>query len=474
MRSIQKIASGSVVQQLCSTAIFLILTHALGATGYGVFATATALATSCFSFGSFWASPYIVRSGVNQIAANGRLGDTFVKGGAISVGGTIVATIIAVGLTRFKMVDVPVGSALILLLALSTVSMALLRTGLQTVQNFPQYARYLWLDRGLLLVLLLLLLAFSALTSRNTLVASGLASLVVGVGGLGFFLSRYVDVNAHSFSLSDFTHSSAPVFLATTILYFSSASFIVFAASSLYGLRAAAWTSVAFVAAGQLTQPITWLTPTLLPRFTRSFETGATSDFRVYLDTVVLPLVTVYALGTTVAVLLLPLVPLVLGADFRGAGPIVGLILGAFVAEVVNLLVVQLLYARNQQKTLLLISAIKGAGLVFIFTTRSVSTLREFAMIVVFSYWLSIAVELWPLRDLLSPRFVRYLLGILVLSVLPSIAAAFLPEQLAAIVGAFATIGLGWLTWSQRFVIARRLNQASGGRFVWAKSTVPN
>ncbi|MEN8218399.1 MAG: oligosaccharide flippase family protein [Pseudomonadota bacterium] len=84
MKQARHIAVGSIIQQLLSIVIFMILTRHLGAAGYGIVAAALALATTIYCFSAFWMTPYMVRAGTKQVLYHAKLGDVFVISGLLS------------------------------------------------------------------------------------------------------------------------------------------------------------------------------------------------------------------------------------------------------------------------------------------------------------------------------------------------------------------------------------------------------
>ncbi|WP_069472146.1 lipopolysaccharide biosynthesis protein [Candidatus Marithrix sp. Canyon 246] len=405
MKPIGHIATGSIIQQILSIIIFIILTRHLGAEGYGMVAAALALATSIYNFSNVWMAPYMIRAGAKQVFHYNKLGDVYVTTGVISFILMVLGLIIVILLESFKIINLNIYADLPLLMMLLSglFFLNLFRIGLQSTQSFRGYGYSLWMDKIFYLAAIIILFFYWQLESKSALYGNAVAMLLIGILGLLYFAKTHISLKIKSFCWREFFKTTSPVLLATIALYFSSPPFVILLAGNLSGLEQAGFVSVAFVLFGFFLQPIQWITPTLLPKFTIAIESGNEEILQEKIDKVVFPFIIFYSIAVVAFIMITlstPLIPYMIGEDFRQGIPVIVVIIGTVVAEVFHLLVISMLYARHQETLILIATVARSLSFLLIAIFSADSQLLIIGFLV--SSWIFVAVEIWALRDLVS------------------------------------------------------------------------
>jgi hypothetical protein len=150
------------------------------------------------------------------------------------------------------------------------------------------------------------------------------------------------------------------------------------------------------------------------------------------------------------------------GDDFRTGIPIIALIMVSGVAEVVHYLIVSMLYARQQEMLILVASATRSLFFILIAVLFSNSSLFIIMGLLV-GTWISVAMEIWALRDLVSWK-VRF--GMLVLFGLFTILSFFIlmtPNEIILVgVCAFIFVVLGMMAFEHRWLFFGYVRQIIG------------
>jgi O-antigen/teichoic acid export membrane protein len=466
MKQARHIAVGSIIQQLLSIVIFMILTRHLGAAGYGIVAAALALATSIYNFSAFWMTPYMVRSGAKQVFHHAKLGDVYVITGLISFALSVIGLLIIIILEHFKIGNIQIyGEVPLLMILLSGLFLLnLFRIGLQTTQSFRGYGYSLWMDKILYLPAIIVLFFYGQLESESVLYANAFSMLLVAILGIVYFAKTHVSLIVKSFRWHEFFKATMPILLATIASYFSSPLFVILLVGNLFGVEQAGFVGVAFVLYGFFLQPIQWLTPTFLPKFTVAMECGDKARLQDHVEKLVFPFAILYSIGIvafiTVAIST-PIIPYLVGDDFRTAIPVIALIMSTVVAETVHYLIVSMLYARQQETLILVASATRSLSFLLIAVLFSDSSLFIIIGLLV-GTWISVAVEIWALRDLVSWK-VRF--GMLVLFGLFTILSFFIlmtPNEIILGVCALVFVVLGMMAFEYRLVFFDYVRQIIG------------
>ncbi|MEN8218401.1 MAG: hypothetical protein ABFS56_18930 [Pseudomonadota bacterium] len=88
-----------------------------------------------------------------------------------------------------------------------------------------------------------------------------------------------------------------PSYLATIASYLSSPLFVILLVGNLFGVEQAGFVGVAFILYGFFIQPIHWLTPTLLPKFTVAMECGDKALLQDHVEKLVFPFAILYTIS---------------------------------------------------------------------------------------------------------------------------------------------------------------------------------
>ncbi len=466
MKQARHIAVGSIIQQLLSIVIFMLLTRHLGAAGYGIVAAALALATTLYNFSALWMTPYMVRAGTKQILYHAKLGDVFVISGLLSFCLSIIGLLSLILLEDFKIVNLQIYGELPLLMTLlaGLFFLNLFRFGLQSTQSFRGYGYSLWMDKILYLPAIVVLFFYGQLESESALYANAFSMLLVAILGIVYFIITHVSLHVKSFRWHEFFKATMPILLATIALYFSSPQFVILLVGNLFSVEQAGFVGVAFILYGFFIQPIHWLTPTLLPKFTLAMECGDKALLQKHIEKLVFPFAILYALGIIVFIMVAistPIIPYLVGDDFRTGIPIITLIMVSVVPEVLHILMIPMLYAR-QQETLIFVANLAGSlSFLLIVMLFSDSSLLIFIGFII-GTWIKVAVEIWGLRDLVSWK-VRF--GSLLLFGLFTTLSFFIlmtPNEIVLGVCAFIFVMLGMMTFEHRFVFFDYIRQIIG------------
>jgi O-antigen/teichoic acid export membrane protein len=362
-------------------------------------AATLALATSIYNFSSVWMAPYMVKAGAKQVFHHKKLGDVYFITAIISLVLTFLGLCIVIFLEHFKIVDLQ----LLILLLFGLFFLDLLRIGFEATQSFRGYGYSLWLDKILYLIAIMSLWFSEQLESNTALYANSIAMLLVAILGIIYFTKKYISFQVYSFKKQEFFKTTIPILFSTIAVYFVSPPFVILLVTNLSGLEQAAFISVAFVITGFFIQPIQWITPTLLPKFTVAIESGNEQALRDQFDKVVMPFVILYSIGVIIFMiiaLLTPMIPYVIGTEFTQSIPIIILIVGTVIAKLIHMLIVSMLYAR-QQETFILIASIAGS-LSFLSIALLFVKSQLFLLGLLLADWIIIGVEIWALRDLVS------------------------------------------------------------------------
>jgi len=454
MKPIAHIAIGSITQQILSIIIFLILTRHLGAEGYGMVAAALALATSIHNFSCNWMQPYIVRTGAKQVFHYNKLGDVYLITTIISFILMLLGLMIITVLESFKIGNLQIygGISLLIILLLGLFFLNLLRTGLEATQSFRGYGYSLWIDKIFYLAAVLILFFYGLLESQTALYANAIGMLLVAILGLVYFVKTHLNLHIKSFfRWQDFFKSTSPVLLTTIIIYFSSYPFVILLVGNLSGLEQAAFISVAFILSGLMLQPIKWMTPTFLPKFTIAIESGNQKVLRDQIEKVLFPFVILYSIAVIIFIIFTistPIIPILLGEDFRNAIPVIVLIICTVVPKLIHLLIIQMLYARHQEM-LILIASLAGS-LSFISIAFIFSDSQQFLIGLIIGEWIMLIIEIRALKDIVSLQIQLKLLLLLGLFITLSFLLLMTSTEIILSACAFILVILGTMAFKHR------------------------
>ena len=454
MKPIGHIAVGSIAQQILSIIIFIILTRHLGAEGYGMVAAALALAISVHDFSCNWMEPYIVRTGAKQVFHYNKLGDVYLITTIISFILMFLGFIIIIVLESMNITNLHIygEASLLMTLLLGFFFLNLLRTGLEATQSFRGYGYSLWIDKVFYLTAVLILFFYGLLESQTALYANGIGMLLVAILGLVYFIKTHISLHIkHFFRWQEFFKSTSPVLLTTIIVYFSSYPFVILLVGNLSGLEQAAFISVAFVISGLMLQPIEWITPTLLPKFTIAIESGNKKVLRDQIEKVLFPFVILYSIAVIIFIMFTistPIIPILLGEDFRNGIPVIVLIICTVVPKLIHLLIIQMLYARNQEM-LILIASLAGSisfiSIAFLFPDSQL-----FLIGLLIGEWVMLIIEIRALKDIVSLQIQLKLLLLLGLFITFSFLLLMASTEIILSVCAFILVILGTMAFKHR------------------------
>ncbi|MDM8557727.1 hypothetical protein QUF82_02720 [Thiotrichales bacterium HSG14] len=464
MKHIGHVAIGSVIQQVLSIAIFMILTHHLGATEYGMVAAALALATSIYNFSSTWITPSIVKTGVAQLLHYSKLGDIYIIGGLISLSFIMLGLFLVFFLKSFKIIDIQIygGTTLLIMLLLGLFFIGLVRIGLQATQSFREYGYFLWMDKIFLFAIVIILFNYEQLNSQTALYANAASMLLIAILGLFYFCKKYVRLHVKTFSLSKFLKTTTPIFFATIALYFASPPFVILLVSNLFELEQAGFVGVGFIIYGFFIQPIRWITPTLLPKFTIAMEYGDKSVLCDYVNKVIFPFTVLYSIGIVAFISIILSMPIIIsyliGDDFQPGIPVIILIINIVVAEVVHQLLISMLYARQQEKLILIATVARSLFFILMVLLFSNSLLLILIGLLVGS-WINVAVEIWALKDLFSWKIKMRMLIIFGLFTALSFFILITNDEIVLSICGFIFIILGIMTFENRAIFLDYIQQ---------------
>ena len=306
-------------------------------------------------------------------------------------------------------------------LLFGSVFLFVFRLSAQAGQAYSIYSLSLWADKFIYLIFVLFLYFSGLLESESVLLAASLSMLLISVIGILFFFHKHVDFSIRSFSKSEFFDVSLPTLIATIALYFSTAAFVILCVGSWYGAEHAAWFSVAFVIAGMVTVPISWITPKLLPRFTLDVEAGESNRLSGFFSTTLDPLIKIYGVIVMIILLLSPLIVYIIGKDFEPAIPVISIIISATVADVVHLLTVPMLYAKSLNRAVVISAAARSSVFIIFGLFIMNNSLDGLAISYLFAIWASAWVSLISLGAIVPKRFLVSVTVVMLLSSLPSI-----------------------------------------------------
>jgi O-antigen/teichoic acid export membrane protein len=477
MKQARHIAVGSIIQQLLSIVIFMILTHHLGAAGYGIVAAALALATSIYNFSAFWMKPYMVRAGTKQVFHHAKLGDVYVITGIISFALSVIGLLIIIILEQFKIGNIQIyGEAPLLMTLLAGLFfLNLFRIGLQTTQSFRGYGYSLWMDKILYLPAIIVLFFSGQLESESVLYANAFSMLLVAILGIVYFAKTYLSLIVKSFRWHEFFKATMPILLATIASYFSSPLFVILLVGNLFGVEQAGFVGVAFILYGFFIQPIRWLTPTLLPKFTVAMECGDKARLHDHVEKLVFPFAILYSIGIvafiTVAIST-PIIPYLVGDDFRTGIPIIALIMVSVVAEMVHILMIPMLYAR-QQETFILVANLAGSLSFLLIAMLFSDSSRLIFIGFIIGTWIKVAVKIWGLRDLVSWKVSFGMLVLFGLFTTLSFFILMTPNEIVLGVCAFVFVVLGMMAFEHRLVFFDYVRQIIGQQAVLTEKVNP-
>ncbi len=454
MKPIGHIAVGSIAQQILSIIIFIILTRHLGAEGYGMVAAALALAISIYDFSCNWMEPYIVRTGAKQVFHYNKLGDVYIITTIISFILMLLGLVIITFLESFKIGSLHIygGMSLLTILLLGLFFLNLLRTGLEATQSFRGYGYSLWIDKIFYLAAVLVLFFYGLLESQTALYANAVGMLLVAILGLVYFVKTHINFHIKSFfSWKEFFKSTSPVLLTTIIIYFSSYPFVILLVGNISGLEQAAFISVAFVISGLMLQPIQWMTPTLLPKFTIAIESGNKKVLRDQIEKVLFPFVILYSIAVIIFIMFTistPIIPILLGEDFRQGIPVIVLIICTVVPKIIHLLIIQMLYARHQEMLILMASL--AGSLFFISIAFLFPDSQQFLIGLLIGEWVMLIIEIRALKDIVSLQIQLKLLLLLGLFITFSFLLLMASTEIILSACAFILVILGTMAFKHR------------------------
>jgi O-antigen/teichoic acid export membrane protein len=440
MRAERNIASGFILQQVFSGLAFLLVTRTLGAKNFGMVATAQALAMTAYTFGGYSIAPYIIRFGTKQILNQGALYDTYLKGCTISLGITLLGGGGAFLLSHYHVLDAGIPFKYLFLLILGIGTVNLLRNGLQATQSFRLFGLSLWADRFMYLLVISTLAFYRLLSSQTAVSSSAICMLAVAAAGMGLFLSHFVKRSSPAFDFHEFRKFSLPIMFGNFANYLSSGAMMILITSRLMGKSEAAWVSTAFVAAGLLLQPISWITPTLLPKFTLAVESKNPEVVRKHLTDLLLPASSLFSFGVMMAILLGPLVPKLMGPTFAQARPVIGAVLAAYGGELINMLLVQVLYAHDRQVLVLMSCLLKGGialSCSLVFVRYGVAAI---CIAVLLGYWAQAIIEMLAVGRQVNVNLWVRVLPIGLVAAIPSVLGLFVQGRVLLVVAAVGTV----------------------------------
>jgi O-antigen/teichoic acid export membrane protein len=198
-------------------------------------------------------------------------------------------------------------------------------------------------------------------------------------------------------------------------------------------------------------QPIEWMTPTFLPKFTIAIESGNQKILRDQIEKVLFPFVILYSIAVIIFIIFTistPIIPILLGEDFRNGIPVIILIICTVVPKLIHLFIIQMLYARNQEMLILMASL--AGSLSFISIAFLFSDSQLFLIGLVIGEWVMLIIEIRALKDIISLQIQVKLLLLLGLFITLSFLLLMTSTEIILTACAFILVILGTMAFKHR------------------------
>jgi len=233
-------------------------------------------------------------------------------------------------------------------------------------------------------------------------------TLFAGMSGLMVGLYKKHQWRSGDFKFREYIKSVAPSSLSVVIFYFSTITFLILISRGREGAEYIAWIGMGSIILGVLMQPVNWLAPTLAPKLSRDVL-EADSHVRIarYLQDWVLSITAIVMWVTVCAIVMIiytPVLSLLLGKGFDGGAEVIALVVTLTVAEVANLMLVQLVYACKLEKMVLLAVFCKALPLLIGYTVGA--SVVHLLVLMNLGGWLAILVSLFSLVKFLNRQWV--------------------------------------------------------------------
>ncbi|MEY4766861.1 MAG: hypothetical protein RI907_3534 [Pseudomonadota bacterium] len=402
MSSVKFIAIGALAQQGLAMLVTVAVSRLLGVQGYGQLVTLVAVAGTLFSLTSQSSLPYLLRESSVRYAQDRVLGNEFYLPFLVSLT-CLLAMVLAIPVVPDALLA-GVHALPWLVTALAAVGYFLFqvaKAAFQVQQRFVSYSVVLCADKVLLLLGILVLVAVGWLTLPLAIWAQAASIILAGTLGVSMALQGALRQGG-GFEWRSYAKSALPIAGSLLISNIASLPFLIIRGTG--GASGVAWLGMANMALGILLQPFNWLAPTLAPKLSNDVRAeDASVKIRTYMDAQVQPLMLLallMAILATLASAYTPLLGWIFGAEFQHAATAIGLTAFMAPAEVANMLVIQLVYAKAREGATVPAMLLKAAP--FVIGLYANLPLGEMLVLLNVGTWLMMAVQLFSVRDCLN------------------------------------------------------------------------
>jgi O-antigen/teichoic acid export membrane protein len=410
MGSVKFIAMGALVQQVLAMLVTVVVTRLLGVDGYGKLVTLVAVAGTLFSVTSQWSLPFALREASVAFSQTGRLGIQFIMPFIFSLC-ILLAVVWASPMLPESLVSGlhALPFPVIVCATLGYFLFQVAKAAYQTQSRFLAYSVVLCADKFFVLVAIGALALWGVLSVGSALWVQATGILLSGLIGLWWGLRGVVALGTTSFNHRAYFRSAAPIAASLLISNLASLTFLIIRGGA--SASEAAWLGMGNMMLGLMLQPFNWLAPTLAPRLSNDvLAPDARERVWKYLDEQLYPLLLLsLAMAMVVALVCLqtPILGWVFGLAFQGAAPTIATAAFLAPAEVANMLIIQLVYAKSREATALPAMALKA--LPFLLGLYLGWDVGWMLWVLNAGSWLMIAVLMWAVRDCWRPaQAIRY------------------------------------------------------------------
>ena len=421
MSNIKYIATGAITQQVFSCFILILLTRSLGADGYGQIVTFLAITTTIFNFSTNWVIPFVIRTESIHYSNTSKIGKAFSIPFLIS----FVLLMVAWGFIAYgpfkQFGNINAISKLGLLgFSVGFFAYQIAKTGYQIQQNFKSYGLMMILDKVVLLFGIAGLILLNNTSLNYVFWTYSLSSLLVGVVFLLHCLFKKISNVNSSFNVKEYLKSVSSVALSVIIYYFSTQPFVILVSQHAAETHLAAWLGIGYVMLGVLLQPFMWLAPTLLPKFSVEVNRyNAKLLMSSYIENTVLPANALLLWSVVVIIFIITFSPQLLsflGKGFQGGEIIISLLLLSALPDAINMLLIQIIYAKKQENMVILMAIFKVMPFIIGYLLKQSMEIE--LILLNLGGWIGIGINLFLIRGYLKPYLVLRFMVIFDLSLL--------------------------------------------------------
>jgi O-antigen/teichoic acid export membrane protein len=400
MGSVKFIAMGAIVQQVLAMLVTVVVTRLLGVAGYGQMVTLVAVASTLFSVSTQWALPYALRESSVGFHESQRLGPAFTVPLLLSLALLMGLTWAAPTMPESLLAGVHQLPFLAMLCAaLGYFLFQAAKAAFQIQTRFMAYSVVLCADKFTLLLAIGPLALFGVLDVQVALWVQAGSTLITGLLGLWLGVRGRWAWAGQPFAWSAYARSAAPIAVSLLISNVASLTFLIIRG----GAQPAevAWLGMSNMVLGLMLQPFNWLAPTLAPRLSMDVRApDAPARVRHYLEAQLDPLLWLSLMAAAMAALVslyTPVLRWIFGRVFQEAAHTIATTAFMAPAEVANMLIIQLVYAKSRESIALPAMVLKAAPfLLGLFAGLEVGWML---LVLNLGTWLMIGVQMWSVRE---------------------------------------------------------------------------